>query len=62
MTWKETADSIFIDVEVSFSIDTHTCECENSQFCDTPTKHLRVRDLQIIDKPKLKKLMTKDVN
>ena len=49
MAWKETENSIVIDAEVSFSIDAHTFEFENSHFLDTPHKHLRNGDLAIVE-------------
>ena len=36
--YKETANSIFVDEEVAFSLNTEICECKHSEFCDPYNK------------------------
>ena len=39
LIYKETVNFIFIEKEVVFSLNTGTCECEYSQFCDHYQNH-----------------------
>ena len=60
--YKKKVNSIFVDKEVAFSLNTETCECEHSQFCDLHHKYIITADFRIIDHCKLKKLMTRGSN
>ena len=59
LNYKETVNSILVDDEVSFSLNTDNCECQNSIFCDPHHKHVVTGDLRIIENPKLRKLLAK---
>lgn len=59
---KEAVNSIFLYEEVAASVNTETCECEHSQFCDPHHKRIITGNFCIIDNLKLKKLMRKCPN
>ena len=48
--------------EVAFSFNTETCECEQFKFCHRNHEHIITGGLHIIDKSKLRKLITKGSN
>ena len=62
LNYQETVDSIYVDDEVSFSLNTQSCDCQNSNFCDPHHKHIITGDLRIIENAKLRKLLTKGPN
>ena len=62
LNYKETVDSIFIDDEVSFSLDSDPCDCSSSQFSDAFHKHVVTGDLRIVENQKLRKLLAKGAN
>ena len=62
LNYKETVNSISVDEEVSFCLNTDTCDCAESEFCDPHHKHIITGDLRLIKNSKLRKLMTKGPN
>ena len=59
---KKTVNSIFVNGEVTVSLNIETCECEHSKFCDPHHKQIITGGLCINDNSKLRKLMTKRSN
>ena len=51
-----------VDDDVSFVQNLPTCDCINSEFCDSHHKHIVSGDLRIISNPKLRKLLSKGPN
>ena len=62
LNYKDAVESIYVDDEVSFSLNTTLCECQNSPFCDPHHKHIITGDLRLIENMKLRKLLTKGPN
>ena len=62
LNYKETVESIFIDDEVSFSLNSEPCDCCNSPFSDKFHKHVITGDLRIVENEKLRKLLVKGPN
>ena len=62
LNYKDTVNSIYADEEVSFSLNTDTCDCEQSSFCNPDHKHIITGDLRIVENNKLRKLLTKGPN
>ena len=62
LNYKETVNSMSVDEEVSFCLNTDTCDCAESEFCDPHHKHIITGDLRLIKNSKLCKLMTKGPN
>ena len=46
LNYKETVDSIFVDDEVSFTLNSEPCDCLNSPFSDPHHKHIITGDLR----------------
>ena len=46
---KETVNSIIVSGEVNLSLNTETCECEHSQFCNPHQKYMIIEDLCIFE-------------
>ena len=59
---KDAVHSIYIDEEVSFSLNTDLCECEKSNYCDPHHKHIITGQLRIIENKKLGKFLSKSAN
>ena len=62
LNYKKTVESVFVDDEISFALDSEPCDCENSQFCDPHHKHVITGDLRIVENSKLRQLLTKGPN
>ena len=62
LNYKETVDSIFVDDEVSFTLNSEPCDCLNSPFSDPHHKHIITGDLRIVHNAKLRQLLTKGPN
>ena len=56
---KEAVNSIYLDEDVSFYVNTDQYDCVNSSFCDPHHKHIITGDLRITKNKKVKKLLTK---
>ena len=61
LNYKDAVESIKIDGEVSFS-SSGTCECKNSEFCDSHHGHIITGDLRLIGNKKLRSLLSKGPN
>lgn len=46
---KETVNSIIVGGEVNLSLNTETCECEHSQFCNPRHKYMIIEGLCIFE-------------
>ena len=62
LNYKETVNSIIVDEDVSFTLNSEPCDCENSSFCDPNHKHIITGDLRIVENTKLGKLLSKGPN
>ena len=62
LNYKQTVNDIQVDDEVSFSLNTDTCMCNESTFCDPHHKHIVTGDLRIVENDKLRKLLAKGPN
>ena len=62
LNYKETVNSITVDEEVSFTLNSEPCDCENSSFCDPDHKHIITGDLRIVENSKLRKLLSRGPN
>ena len=62
LNYKDTVNSIFVDDEVSFNLNTDPCCCGQSSYCDPDHKHIVTGDLRIVENRKLRKLLTKGPN
>ena len=64
LNYQETVSSlnVMVDDDVSFVQNLPTCDCMNSEFCDSHHKHIVSGDLRIISNPKLRKLLSKGPN
>ena len=64
LNYQETVSSlnVMVDDYVSFVQNLPTCDCMNSEFCDSHHKHIVSGDLRIISNPKLRKLLSKGPN
>ena len=60
--YKQTVNDIYADDEVSFTLNTDSCICKDSEFCDPNHQHVITGDLRIIENKKLRKLLTKGPN
>lgn len=61
MNDKDTVESIFVDEEVSFTLN-EPCDYQNSMFCDPDNKHIITGDLRVVENARLRKLLTKGPN
>ena len=59
LNYKDCVDSIYVEDEILFILNTDLCECEHSPFTDPHHKHIITDDLRIIGNSKLRKLLTK---
>ena len=39
VNYKDVANSIYVDKDLSFSLNTDQCDCPGSSFCDPHQKH-----------------------
>ena len=62
LNYKDAVDSILVDDEVSFALNSEPCNCENSSFCDPYHKHVITGDLRVVQNAKLRQLLTKGPN
>ena len=62
MNYKDIVNSIFIDENVSFILNTDLYDCEKLKFCNQYHKHIITGDLKIIENKKTRKLLTKNPN
>ena len=62
LNYKDTIDSIHIDDEVYFTLNTNNCECNKSKFCDPDHGHIITGDLRMIENNKLRKLLSNGPN
>ena len=56
---KEAVNSIYLDEDASFYVNTDQYDCVNSSLCDPHHKHIITGDLRITKNKKVKKLLTK---
>ena len=49
LNYKEAANSIYGDEDVSFCFNTVQCDCADSFFCGPNQKHIHTEDLRIIE-------------
>ena len=59
---KDTVNSIPVEDEISFTLNTDPCECEHSPFIEIHNKHIITGDLRIVGDSKLQELLTKGPN
>lgn len=52
-------NTIYVEEEVAFSLNTDLPRCEKSGFWDPHDKHITTEDLRIIENKKLRKRLTK---
>ena len=52
LNYKETVNYFVIDDEVSFTINSETCDSSTSSFCDQDHEHIITDDLRIIQNKK----------
>ena len=57
LNYKDAVNSIYVDEEVSLSLNTDLCDCEKSS--DPHHKHIMIVDLRILKNQKLRKLLTR---
>ena len=62
VNYKDTVNSIIVDEEVSFSLDTDSCDCSQSPYVDKDHKHIITGDLRIVENQKLRSLLSKGPN
>lgn len=62
MNYKEAVNSIYIDEEIAFSVNTDQSDYTSSTFCDLHHKNVITGNLRIIKNNKLIKLLTKSSN
>ena len=62
LNYKETVESIYVDEDVSFTLNSESCNCSESSFCDPHHNHVITGDLRIIENQKLRKLLAKGPN
>ena len=60
--YRQTVESIFVDDEVSFTLNSEPCNCAHSKFCDPDHKHVITGDLRLVENEKLRKLLSKGPN
>ena len=53
LTYKDTVNSIYVENEILFALNTDSCECEHSPFIDPHHKHITTGDLRIAGNSKL---------
>ena len=62
LNYKEDANSIYLDEDVSFCLNTEKYDCVNSSLCDPHRKHIIKGDFQITKNNKSRKLLTMGPN
>ena len=62
LNYKDTVNSIFLEEDGPFTMNSSSCDCENSQFCDPDHKHIITGDFRFVENGKLRKLLTKRPN
>ena len=57
LNYKETDNFIYDEDEISFNLNTDSCDCEHSPFIDPHHKHIVTGDLKVIGNSRLRKLL-----
>ena len=58
LNYKEAVNSIYVDEEVFFCLNTDQCDCADSSVWDPHHKHIITGDLLIIKNNKLRTILT----
>ena len=59
LNYKVTVNSIYVENEISFTLNTDPCQCEHSSLIDICCKHIITDHLRIFGNSKFRKLLTK---
>ena len=57
LNYKETVNFIYVEDEISFNLNTDSCDCEHSPFIDPHHKHIITGDFKVIGSSRLRKLL-----